>query len=112
MGSLSFENYCFLQIIPGLNLPFHLKTKGSTLPSSDPLTELQALEFVVLELGTYLDTHPDDQRALAYYQKYRKLKEQTEAEYVRAFGPINSCQVDSDTRWTWVDTPWPWEGMV
>ena len=47
-----------------------------------------------------------------YYQKYRALKEQTEAEYVKNFGPINSCQVESDTRWTWVDTPWPWEGTV
>ena len=37
-------------LFPGLNLPFHLKVEGSTLPSS-PLTELQALEFVVLELG-------------------------------------------------------------
>ena len=43
-------------LFPGLNLPFHLKTEGSALPS-DPLVELQALEFVVLELGTYLDTH-------------------------------------------------------
>ena len=46
-------------LFPGLNLPFHLKVEGSALPST-PLVELQALEFVVLELGTYLDTHPDD----------------------------------------------------
>ena len=38
-------------LFPGLNLPFHLKTEGSTLPSS-PMTELQALDCVVLELGT------------------------------------------------------------
>ena len=44
-------------LFPGLNLPFHLKVEGSTLPSN-PLVELQALEFVVLELGIYLDTHP------------------------------------------------------
>lgn len=76
------------------------------------MRRLQVQSFVLDDVRLYLDTHPDDQRALAYYQKYRKLKEQTEVEYVRAFGPINSCQVDSDTRWTWVDTPWPWEGMV
>ena len=44
-------------LFPGLNLPFHLKVEGSTLPTN-PLVELQALEFVVLELGIYLDTHP------------------------------------------------------
>ena len=37
-------------LFPGLNLPFHLKVEGSTLPSN-PLVELQALEFVVLELA-------------------------------------------------------------
>lgn len=49
-------------LFPGLNLPFHLKVEGSTLPTN-PLVELQALEFVVLELGIYLDTHPDDTEA-------------------------------------------------
>lgn len=76
------------------------------------MRRLQVQCFVLDDVRLYLDTHPDDRRALEYYQKYRKLKEQTEAEYVKNFGPINSLQVDSDTRWTWVDTPWPWEGMV
>ena len=46
-------------LFPGLNLPFHLKVEGSSLPNT-PLAELQALEFVVLELRIYLDTHSDD----------------------------------------------------
>ena len=46
-------------LFPGLNLPFHLKTENSTLPDT-PMAQLQALEFVVLELGIYLDTHPQD----------------------------------------------------
>lgn len=56
-------------LFPGLNLPFHLKTEGSALPSN-PLVELQALEFVVLELGTYLDTHPDDMEAFDLFKQY------------------------------------------
>ena len=76
------------------------------------MRRLQIQSFVLDDVRLYLDTHPDDSRALAYYQKYRALKEQTEAEYVKNFGPINRCQVESDTRWTWVDTPWPWEGTV
>ena len=43
-------------LFPGLNLPFHLAVDGSALPAT-PLAELQALEFVILELGLYLDTH-------------------------------------------------------
>ena len=73
---------------------------------------LQVQSFILDDVRLYLDIHPDDKRALEYYEKYRRLKEQTEAEYVKSFGPLNSFQVNSATRWTWVDTPWPWEGMV
>ena len=76
------------------------------------MRRLQVQSFVLDDIRLYLDTHPDDKKALEWYHKYRKLKEQTEKEYVDRFGPLNSFQVDSDTRWTWVDTPWPWEGTV
>ena len=46
-------------LFPGLNLPFFRMEKAAGLADS-PLTQLQALEFVVTELGLYLDTHPDD----------------------------------------------------
>ena len=57
-------------LFPGLNLPFRLKVEGSTVPVG-PLAELQALEFVVAELGMYLDTHPSDQEALRRYGEER-----------------------------------------
>ena len=40
-------------LFPGLNLPFHLKPNGDPVPQT-PLSELQALEFVLVELGLYL----------------------------------------------------------
>ena len=53
---------------------FHLKVEGSALPST-PLVELQALEFVVLELGTYLDTHPDDMEAFELFKQYSAMEQ-------------------------------------
>ena len=67
-------------LFPGLNLPFHLKTEGSALPS-DPLVELQALEFVVLELGTYLDTHPDDMEAFDLFKQYAAMEKAAKETY-------------------------------
>ena len=74
-------------LFPGLNLPFHLKVEGSTL-SSTPLVELQALEFVVLELGTYLDTHPDDMEAFELFKQYSAMEQSAKAAYEAKFGPI------------------------
>ena len=56
-------------LFPGLNLPFHLKPEAADVVNG-PLAELQALEFVLVELGQYLDTHQSDQEAFALYQQY------------------------------------------
>ena len=67
-------------LFPGLNLPFHLKTENSTLPDT-PMAQLQALEFVVLELGIYLDTHPQDTEALALFRQYTAMEKAARAAY-------------------------------
>ena len=98
-------------LFPGLNLPFHLKTVGTAVPKT-PLTELQALCFVVHELGLYLDTHQDDQEAFAMFQKYSALAESCYAAYVEANGPIRQTDAAADDRYTWLDGPWPWESTA
>ncbi len=94
-------------LFPGLNLPFHLKTEGSTLPSS-PMTELQALDFVVLELGTYLDTHPDDTEAFQMFQQYAAMEKAAKAAYESKFGPITRTAAASGSSYQWLNDPWPW----
>ena len=97
-------------LFPGLNLPFHLNTEGSSLPS-DPLVELQALEFVVLELGIYLDTHPDDEKALAFFEDVSDRRNQLLAEYAKDYGPltVDTASKTCETSWKWSQQPFPWE---
>lgn len=64
-----------------------------------------ALDDVIL----YLDTHPDDEQALEYYETYRKLYQQAVNEYTRLYGPLNADDVNSCNYWAWVTGPWPWE---
>ncbi len=72
------------------------------------MRQIQAYSFAVLEVGLFLNTHPNDSEAIAYYEKYNALlKESTEA-YECNFGPLTSRGVKGDT-WTWVREPWPWE---
>lgn len=62
-----------------------------------------SLPFAELELRLYLDTHPDDVRAL---EAYRQV-----CEAMSSYGRNCGC-VDSQNResgWTWIDNPWPWE---
>ena len=94
-------------LFPGLNLPFRLKVEGSSLPST-PLVELQALEFVVLELGTYLDTHPDDAEAFDLFKQYSAMEQSAKAEYESKYGPITKTSGAAGSSYRWLQEPWPW----
>lgn len=93
-------------LFPGLNLPFHLKVEGSRLPAT-PLAQLQALEFVVLELGLYLDTHPKDTEAFELFQQYSAMERSAKAAYEEQYGPLMKSEVTGDWQ-RWLQDPWPW----
>ena len=96
-------------LFPGLNLPFHVKVDAA-VPASGAAAELQALDFVLAELGLYLDTHQDDTEAFALYQQYARLAEEGRARYTAMYGPL--CQMDAAKAGayaTWLNDPWPWE---
>lgn len=65
--------------------------------------------FAIDEAVLYLDTHPCDEEALAYYEAYRKLYAKLVKDYTIQFGPLTADQVAVTNQWTWAKTPWPWE---
>ncbi len=71
--------------------------------------KIQILEFVMLDTGLYLDTHPMDQDALGYYHKHKGMLEAAVAEYTACYGPLTMDSVESKNNWTWIEKPWPWE---
>lgn len=94
-------------LFPGLNLPFHLAVEGSTLPAT-PLAELQALEFVVLELGIYLDTHKDDAEAFQLFKQFSTMERAAKAAYESKYGPITKETAATGDSYQWLSEPWPW----
>lgn len=96
-------------LYPGLNLPFHVKVQPGTDAAAGMLGELQALEFVLVELGLYLDTHRDDSEAFALFQKYAKLEQAARERYEAEHGPIFRSSMAAGKRFDWLTDPWPWE---
>lgn len=71
------------------------------------IKKIKEYKFSIIELGLYLDTHPDDKKALCmhkdYCNKYKMLTEQ----YQKVYGPLTimfPCN-----KWRWLEEPWPWE---
>lgn len=96
-------------LFPGLNLPFHLKIDAPNAVTG-PLGELQALEFVLLELGLYLDTHQNDSEAFALYQQYAALEKAGREKYESMFGPLYQSAVAGHKNFSqWIKDPWPWD---
>lgn len=95
-------------LYPNLDLPFHLKVNPGEIAGT-PLNQLRALEFVVLELGLYLDTHPFDREAFSLFRKYAEMEKTAKEAYVSQNSPLLSCDAARDNTYTWVNGPWPWQ---
>ena len=109
-GSRKYEHTDALNngtLFPGLNLPFKAKVKASDVVDG-PLAELQALEFVLVELGLYLDTHQGDQEAFALFQKYAALEEEGRKRYEAMHGPLTLASAAKGDSYKWLKDPWPW----
>jgi spore coat protein JB len=69
-----------------------------------------AEEFTAVELNLFLDTHPDDERALNDYNETVERLRELKAAYENQFGPLtNFGYATSEYPWRWVDEPWPWQ---
>ena len=74
------------------------------------LNRLQQVEFALVELQLFLDTHKDDQRALMEYNQYSKQLEMLKKQYELQYGPLlNFGFSPSQYPWRWLEGPWPWE---
>lgn len=73
------------------------------------LKRVQVCDFALNDAALFLDTHPDDQDALAFYKKHLEMREAAAKEFTDKFGPLTKADHDGGSRWTWVDGPWPWQ---
>lgn len=74
------------------------------------LHELQSVDFVLVELQLYLDTHPRDMSALQQFNHYAQVRQKLAQEFEAAYGPLQSFGNSfSQYPWQWNDAPWPWQ---
>ena len=50
--------------------------------------KIHECEFMIIDLGLYLDTHPDCTQALTAFHKHQAEYEHNVAEYERLYGPL------------------------
>ena len=72
------------------------------------MKKIREYNFAIIELGLYLDTHPEDQKAICLHKEYAKNLKDLKEKYQKVYGPLTiyfPCN-----KWRWIEEKWPWEG--
>ena len=67
-------------------------------------------DFVLTELNLYLDIYPKDRSMINLYNQYLEEKKRACFEYTKNFGPLTLDDQSNNNSWSWLQSPWPWEG--
>lgn len=74
------------------------------------LKDIRIVNFVLVDLMLFLDTHPFDREAMEYFNHYTRVKNQMEREFSQKYFPLNTSMAESNKEWRWGAAPLPWEG--
>ncbi len=77
------------------------------ITKKEMLRKIQEYSFAIVELALYLDTHPEDQKAICLHKEYSKKLKDLSDKYQKVYGPLTikyPCN-----KWRWLEEPWPWE---
>lgn len=73
------------------------------------LHEISKLDFAVIDMTLYLDTHPYDLDAMEQWNRYQNRKRQLEREYNMKYPPLQLNDIDGTGKeWTWALQEPPW----
>lgn len=81
---------------------------GRDTVREEMMMQIRELDFAIIELGLYLNTHPEDQIALCLHREYTNQVKELKDNYQKVYGPLTiffPCN-----KWRWLENPWPWEG--
>ena len=81
------------------------------MTANELMCMIMKYDFAADELVLFLDTHPNDLKALEMHEAVCKKTMKLKEMYTNKYGPITTNDVKSTKTWTWIDSPWPWENQ-
>lgn len=71
------------------------------------MQRIATIDFAIVELNLYMDTHPDDEQIIEKLNYYREKSAKMKEEYERLYGPL-TLKNEEKNQWGWISDPWPW----
>lgn len=75
------------------------------------LHDIGIVDFILVELTLFLDTHPSCSSAMEYFNHYSKMKNQMMKDFSQRYYPLTKDLAESNKEWRWGAAPLPWEGV-
>ena len=69
------------------------------------MKQIKCLSFAIVDIAEYLDTHPNDRKAICLHKEYCNQLEDIKDKYQRIFGPLTIYYPCN--KWRWLEEPWP-----
>lgn len=79
----------------------------SSANCAELMKAIMEAHFFATDLKLYLDTHPDDSRAVEMFREACKQYKACKAAFEDSFYPLTECSAGKDGCWDWPEGIWP-----
>jgi len=114
-NSMNFynENEGFIKgnIQKNIYIPYRNYNPSMPIANNDKdrmLLEIQKHCFYLIDLGLYLDLHPNDKEALRLYNDTRSKYFRLINEYNKNYNPLMSIDSNGNDSYEWLEGNFPW----
>ena len=85
----------------------NMGSSGSTPACDERLRAIAEASFFAMDLKLYLDTHPDDTRAVEMFREAVKQYKACKAAFEDSFYPLTAMSAGKDGDWDWLCGTFP-----
>ena len=80
----------------------------SSANKTELMNAIMEADFFAQDLKLYLNTHPDDKRAIEMYREACRQYKACKAAFEDCFWPLTACSAGmNDDCWDWPEGVWP-----
>lgn len=82
-------------------------------PKETLFNKISAVDFAIHDTTLFLNSHPHNIKAVELLKGYRRERSDLINEYEQKYGDYitHVGDVKAEVPWSWIDGPWPWEGI-
>lgn len=85
------------------------KTAAAAVNREELMKRIQEVQFTMIDLMLYLDTHPCDSFAVERYNMAAEELHDLQMLYSEKFGPIMWGSINEGDTWLWAEEDFPWD---